>query len=75
MKSLRERITEENKREVRARENRPDIKDDRPKGVLFSTEGSTGWHRRRNLGNYKGNKKEADFSHLHDKFADPGDAV
>jgi hypothetical protein len=23
--------------------NRPEIRDDRPKGVLFSTEGSTGW--------------------------------
>jgi hypothetical protein len=70
MKTLRERLTEENKRVVRARENRPDIKDDRPKGVLFSTEGSTGWHRRRDLGDYKGNKKEGDFSHLHDKFTE-----
>jgi len=26
--------------------NPPDIRDDRPKGVLFSTEGSTGWSRR-----------------------------
>jgi hypothetical protein len=75
MKSLRDLITEENKREARARENRPDIKDDRPKGVLFSTEGSTGWRRRRDLGNYKGNKKEGDFSHLHDKFADPEDVA
>jgi hypothetical protein len=53
--------------------NRPDIKDDRPKGVLFSTEGSTGWGRRRDLGNYKGIKKEADFSHLHGKFWGEGD--
>jgi hypothetical protein len=43
------------------------------RGVLFSTEGSTGWRRRRDLGGYKGSKKEGDFSHLHEKFADPGD--
>jgi hypothetical protein len=72
MKTPTERITEQNRRVVRA-QNRPDIRDDRPKGVLFSTEGSTGWHRRRNLGDYKGNKKEGDFSHLHDKFWGPGD--
>jgi hypothetical protein len=50
--------------------NRPDIKDDRPKGVLFSTEGSTGWGWIRNLGDYKEGKKEGDFSHLHDKFTE-----
>jgi hypothetical protein len=50
--------------------NRPDMKDDRPKGVLFSTEGSTGWGRVRNLGDYKEGKKEGDFSHLHDKFTE-----
>jgi hypothetical protein len=54
---------------------RPDIKDDRPKGVLFSTAGQTGWHRRRDLGDYKGGKKEGDFSHLHHKFADPEEAA
>jgi hypothetical protein len=37
---------------------------------MFGDVGSTGWHRRRDLGGYKGNKKEGDFSHLHDKFAD-----
>ena len=50
--------------------NHPDPKGDRRKGVLFSTTGQTGWHRRRDLGNYKGNKKEGDFSHLHDKFTE-----
>jgi hypothetical protein len=49
--------------------NRPDIRP-RDKGVLFHDTGSTWWRRRRNLGDYKGNKKEGDFSHLHDKFAD-----
>jgi hypothetical protein len=53
--------------------NRPDIKDDRPKGVLFSTEGSTGWRRRRDLGDYKGNKSEKNFDHLNDKFWGEGD--
>lgn len=69
MKTPREVLTEENRRVVRA-QNRPDIRDDRPKGVLFSTAGQTGWRRRRDLGNYKGNKKEGDFSHLHDKFTE-----
>jgi hypothetical protein len=50
--------------------NRPDIRDDRPIAVLFSTAGSTGWRRRRHLGDYKGSKKEGDFSHLHDKFTE-----
>jgi hypothetical protein len=39
--------------------NRPEISDDRPQGILFSTQGSTGWGRRRNLGDYKGNKRKA----------------
>jgi hypothetical protein len=50
--------------------NRPELVDKRPQGVLFSTAAQTGWRRRRNLGNYKGNKKEGEFSHLHDKFAE-----
>jgi len=53
--------------------NRPERVDKIPRQVMFSTQGSTGWRRRRNLGNYKGNMKEADFSHVHDKFADPED--
>ena len=52
--------------------NRPDIRP-RNQGVLFHNTGPTGWGRKRNLGDYKGNKKEADFSHLHDKFWGPGD--
>jgi hypothetical protein len=55
--------------------NRPDIRDDRPRGALFSTAGQTGWHRRRDQRDYKGNKKEGDFSHLHAKVADPEDAA
>jgi hypothetical protein len=55
--------------------NRPDIRDDIPHGVLFSEVGQTGWGRRRDLGDYKTGKKEGDFSHLHDKFADPEEAA
>jgi len=55
--------------------NRPERVDKRPQGVLFSTAGQTGWRRRRDLRGYKGNKKEADFSHLHDKFTDPEDSA
>lgn len=52
---------------------RPELVDKRPRRVLFSTAGPTGWRRRRNLGDYKGGKQERDFSHLHDKFADRED--
>ena len=55
------------------RENRPELVDKRPRWALFSTQGSTGWRRRRDIRNHKGNRKEADFSHLHDKFADPAE--
>ena len=50
--------------------NRPELVDKRPQGVLFSTAGQTGWRRRRDISTHKGNKKEADFSHLHDKFTE-----
>ena len=57
--------------------NRPDMNDDRPTGALFSTEGSSGWGNVRDIKNHKvgasGQKSESDFSHLHDRFADPGD--
>jgi hypothetical protein len=55
--------------------NRPDIRDDIPQGVLFSEVGQTGWGRRRDLGDYKGTKKEGDFSHLYSKFADQEDVA
>ena len=37
---------------------------------MFSTQGSTGWRRRRDIRNHKGQRTEADFSHLHDKFTE-----
>jgi hypothetical protein len=73
MKSPRDKITEEHRRVVRAG-NRPDVIR-RDEGVLFHNTGSTGWGRIRRLGDYKGNRKEGDFSHLHNKFADPEDAA
>ena len=48
-------------------EQRPELVDKRPQGVLFSTAGQTGWRRRRDLRYYK---KEGDFSHVHDKFTE-----
>ena len=68
MKSIRDIITQQNKRAGRAA-NRPDIRR-RDGGVLFHNTGPTGWGRIRRLGDYKGNKKEGDFSHLHDKFTE-----
>ena len=50
--------------------NRPELVDKLPRRALFSTAGPTGWRRRRDIRNHKGNKKEAEFSHLHDKFTE-----
>jgi hypothetical protein len=54
---------------------RPDTGDDRPDGVLFASEGQTGWGRVRYLEDYKQGKSEKNFHHLHDRFADPEDAA
>jgi hypothetical protein len=50
--------------------NRTELVDKRPRWALFSTQGSTGWRRRRDIRNHKGHRTEADFSHLHDKFTE-----
>jgi hypothetical protein len=50
--------------------NRPEHVDKIPRQVMFSTQGSTGWRRRRDISTHKGNRKERDFSHLHDKFTE-----
>ena len=55
--------------------NRPESVDKRPRWALFSTQGSTGWRRRRDVRNHKGHRTEADFSHLHDRFVDPEDSA
>ena len=49
---------------------RPVMTDARPRRVMFSYVGSTGWRRRRDIRNHKGHRTEADFSHLHDKFTE-----
>jgi hypothetical protein len=67
MKSIRDKITEENKREVRA-QNRPDIRR-RDEGVLFHNTGSSGWNRRRDLGDYLKGRSEHNFRDQHDRFA------
>jgi hypothetical protein len=53
-----------------SKKNRPDLVDVRPKGALFSGVGSTGWRRRRDISMHKGNMKEGEFSHLHDRFTE-----
>ena len=50
--------------------NRPERVDKIPRQVMFSTQGSTGWRRRRDISTHKGNNQEGDFSHLHDKFTE-----
>jgi hypothetical protein len=62
-----------NSRPVLRANNRPVLVDVRPKGVLFSTVGSTGWGRVRDIKDHKGNKKEGDFHEHHHKFWSEGD--
>jgi hypothetical protein len=61
--------------EKRQAQNRPEYTDQIPRQVLFSTQGSTGWRRRRDISTHKGHRTEADFSHLHDRFVDPEDST
>jgi hypothetical protein len=68
MKSVRDRLMEEHRRVVRA-QNRPDLIR-RDEGVLFHNTGSTGWSRRRDHGEYKGNRSEQNFEHLHNLFTE-----
>jgi len=51
--------------------NRPESVDRISRQAMFSTQGSTGWRRRRDLRNHKGNRTEDNFSDQHHKFADP----
>jgi hypothetical protein len=52
--------------------NRPEYVDKIPRQVMFSTQGSTGWRRRRDLGGHKGNRSEQNFEHLHNLFTEEG---
>jgi hypothetical protein len=38
--------------------------------VLFHATGSTGWRRRRNLGDYKQGRSEHDFRDQHNRFTE-----
>jgi hypothetical protein len=50
---------------------RPDLVDVRPKDVMFSTAGQTGWAQKRcDISGHKGQMVEGDFHHLHSKFYD-----
>jgi hypothetical protein len=50
--------------------NRPDLRP-RPRGaILFADVGATGWGRKRTLPNYKGNRSEKNFEHLHNRFTE-----
>ena len=56
----------------RKSKNRPERVDKIPRQVMFSTQGSTGWRRRRDLGGHKGNRSEQNFEHLHNLFTEEG---
>jgi hypothetical protein len=67
MKSIRDVITDQNRRVVRAA-NRLDLIR-RDEGVLFHNTGSTGWNRRRDHGDYLKGRSEHNFADQHDRFA------
>ena len=55
----------------RKSKNRPESVDKRPRWALFSTQGSTGWRRRRDISTHKGtDMQEGDFSDQHHKFTE-----
>jgi hypothetical protein len=68
MKSIRDIITQQNKRAGRAA-NRPDIRL-RDGGVLFHNTGSSGWNRRRDHGDYLKGRSEHNFADQHDRFTE-----
>jgi hypothetical protein len=53
------------------KKNRPDMRDLIPKGVMFHETGSTGWGRKKDLGDYKDNRSEHNFADQYDRFFDP----
>jgi hypothetical protein len=57
----------------RKSKNRPESVDKRPRWALFSTQGSTGWRRRRDISAHKGSRSEKNFDHLNEKFWGEGD--
>ena len=59
--------------DISKKKNRPDMRDLIPRRVMFYGTSSTGWGRIRQLGNYKGDKSEKNFNHLHARFWGEGD--
>jgi hypothetical protein len=68
MKSIRDIITQENKRPAGAG-NGPDLIR-RDEGVLFHNTGPSGWNRRHNHGNYKAGRSEHNFADQHHRFTE-----
>ena len=56
--------------EKRQAQNRPEYTDQIPRRALFSVQGSTGWRRRRDISDHKGNRSEQNFSDQHGKFTE-----
>jgi hypothetical protein len=71
---MKKKILPDMKGDRRKSNNRPELVDRRPRWALFSTQGSTGWRRRRDISAHKGYRTEGDFSDQHDKFADQEEA-
>jgi hypothetical protein len=69
MKSIRDKISQENERAAKAG-NRLDLIR-RDEDVLFHRRGPSGWNRRHDLLDYKAGRSERDFRDQHDKFFDP----
>jgi hypothetical protein len=70
---MKKKVLPDVKDGTRKSKNRPESVDRRPRQAMFSTQGSTGWRRRRDLRNHKGYRKEDNFSDQHDKFWSEGD--
>jgi hypothetical protein len=66
-------MKDEPKEPVVKQANRPDLKNVMPEGVMFDRVGPTGWGRIRKLGNYKGNRSEANFADQDHKWSDPNE--
>lgn len=60
-----------NERPVIKSKNRLDISMQIPKDVMFHYAGQTGWRRKRDLGDYKGNRSQHNFADQHDRLFDP----
>jgi len=70
---MKKKIRPDLKGDMRKSKNRPDHADKRPRWALFSTQGSTGWRRRRDISTHKGSRSEKNFDHLNEKFWGEGD--